>query len=150
MIYIWYGTEASAVGWELPARVEREYSENTKQVTDDQGLPHFIVKSSSRHVAMGTLIMPAGLLDNLAGPAGNVSLRKYLLDAYRNNTKLLIFDKDQNYYYQGYLVKPDAAVTSNRVLYSKQALINNVLVIVADGSWTTWASLSGLTEYPRT
>lgn len=151
MIYLWYGTEIEANGWELPGRIERSFNEDTKQVTDDYGHVHLITKRNlARNVIRARLVLPHGCLDDLAGPAADVPLRKYLLKGYRDKTKQLIFDEDQQYYYQAYLTGLDEAVSSNQQFFDNPPkYTTSELLVVEDGQWGEWLNLASLAEYPR-
>lgn len=158
MIYLWHSIEEVEVdefvthGWELAGRLARVFNEDTKQVTDDTGHVHYIIKrAAKRNVIRGVLTIPTGLLDDETGPdAERVALRDYLFDAYLNKTELLFFDEDKKYYYRGYITNLDENVTSNQVFFAAPKTIPVCgLVITEDGHWTTWLDIETLTETTR-
>lgn len=152
-LYLWDMPSLPAVlGWELTAgRADRGFNQDTKEIIDDTGHPHVLIKRTERKNVINIRAQfPVGNLDDMGGLATAFSLRNTLMTLYLNKTELLIFDRDGGYYYQGIISELDADITSNQVYVgSHKKMVGFVMTVTEDGYWSDWADSTSTTEYPR-
>lgn len=152
-LYIWDMPSIPAVlGWTLTGgRALRRFNQDTKEIIDDTGHPHVLIKRTARKNVIEIRVQfPQGELDTLGSVASATPLRDYLMTTFLNKTTQLIFDRDMDYAYAGVISKLDEEISGNQVvLGNPKRLVGFTMTCTWDGYWTVWDNSSSTTEYPR-